>query len=801
VEDTLLSRFTRATINYGVTRSLTLGGGVEYLSSVKSSPAMPFINGSFSLFKNILIAGEYTYGVRAKGTLSYRMPSNLQLDLNYTKYDKNQTAINYNYLEERKAALSFPLKAGKISSYQRFTFYQIVLPATNYITGEWMFSGSLYGVGTSLSTNALFIGNTKPGIYSNLSLALKLPGSIIMRPQAQYGYTQKKLLSAKVTFEKHLLEHGFLNLSLEQNMISDIRLAELGFRYDFSFAQTGLSVRQSDKKTTLVQYARGSIINDGKSKYIGFDNRNNVGKGGITIIPYLDINANGVKDRGEPKVFGLNLHTNGGRIEKSERDTTIRILGLEPYTSCFIDLDPNSFDNIAWKLPVQTLNVTVDPNMLKHIELPVTVAGEASGNVTLLKNGEKKGIGRIILSIYATNLKSAGKTLTEEDGYFSYLGLAPGSYIVCVDTAQLRRLGMKSEPQSMKFDIAAKINGDVADGLNFTLQMTVPDTLLPKVTGKPGVRRDTIIVHEVTQELVTISEDSYAIQLGAFRVKSNADGLRGKLQTLLGRKVEIILEDNYYKVRINDIRDRKQVDDIIELLKKNEITELWVISLKAKKQLVRIVAQDTINTEEEISMQLGAFRRKANAIRLKDQLESATKEKVIIITENGFYKVRVVGLPILRQTVLEEMKRLQPLRKIRLNDIWVVPVKAPQAEEIVPAVVREVVSAEKIKGRTAVPSLARPDSALRLIANKIVIPVIPPEPTLSIQVGSFVKRSDALRAQKRIAAKFKREVELVQQYEYYFVIIHGFYTRRETFPFYPELAGMGYNKVSVINRK
>jgi hypothetical protein len=198
------------------------------------------------------------------------------------------------------------------------------------------------------------------------------------------------------------------------------------------------------------------------------------------------------------------------------------------------------------------------------------------------------------------------------------------------------------------------------------------------------------------------------------------------------------------------------------------------------------------------------------------------KEKVIIVTEDGYYKVRVVGLPILKQTILEVMKKLPPpLRQLGLKDMWILPVKTPQPVEIPPAVVRpevlpkqievpmEVppavvkpeVTPKQIEGKTEVPDLAKAGSTLKLVANKIVIPVIPPEPKISLQVGSFFKRSEALRAQRRISVKFKREVVLVQQFEYYFIIIPGFYTRRETFPYYPELAGMGYNKVSVIERK
>ena len=115
------------------------------------------------------------------------------------------------------------------------------------------------------------------------------PANLIIRPQTQYGFSDSKFQTVKVGLEKHLFENGFLNLSFEKNFVNDLILAELGFRYDFSFAQAGASVRQSDKKTSFVQYARGSLIYDNKTNYLGTDNRPNVGKGGISVIPYLDL--------------------------------------------------------------------------------------------------------------------------------------------------------------------------------------------------------------------------------------------------------------------------------------------------------------------------------------------------------------------------------------------------------------------------------------------------------------------------------------------------------------------------------
>ncbi len=812
VEDSLKSRFSRASVNYGVTRSLTVGGGVEYLSSVTSAPAMPYLNASLRITNNLLLSGEYTYGVRAKGTLTYRLPSNLQFDLNYAWYEKDQKAINYNYREERKAVVSMPLRIGKFSSYQRLTLYQIVLPASKYTTGEWMFSGSIFGVNTNLTTYALFIDKEKPYFYSNLSVALRLPAGFVLMPQAQYGYTQNKLLSAKVGLEKHLLEHAFLNMSYEQNFRNDIKMAELGFRYDFSFAQTGVSVRQSNKKTTFVQYARGSLINDRQTKYLGTDNRPNVGKGGISIVPFIDFNSNGRKDPGEPKAYGLNLRANGGRVEKSDRDTTIRILGLEPYINCFIELDPNSFENVAWRLPKQTFNVAVDPNILKLIEIPVIVAGEANGNVSLDKDGEKKGLGRIIIGIYSSNFKPSGKTLTEDDGYFSYFGLAPGKYFIKIDTAQLRKLGMTSKPETLQFNIEGGIEGDVVDGLDFTLKMKPGDTTVisPVTPEKPVVRKDTtyIIIHEVTEELLTIMEDSWAIQIGAFKQRSNAERLRRKLKALLGKDAQIVIEGDYYRVRILGINTRKEVDENVSALHQLGFNELWIIRLLAKQQQrLLITKEDSIARIKEtiietpvpvftpyMSIQIGAFRKESNALALRNRLSGTLDKKVVIVTEDGYYKVRITGF-----ASREEMERILPsLGLLGLRDIWIIPVKK-QKEQIPPSIQQPVV----VQLDTIPNAAVQPDTTHKVVEKKIEAPVIEekpvaPEPTVALQVGIFYKKSQALRAQKRITTKLNLPVDIVLQWDYYHVIVTGFFTREETYKYYPELAGLGYPGISLI---
>lgn len=96
VEDTLSSRFSRTSVNYGLTNKMTIGAGYEYLSSVTSGAMMPFVNTSFSLTSNLLMSIDYAHSVRTKASLSYRFPStkkNLKARFLQMKMSLNRSEI------------------------------------------------------------------------------------------------------------------------------------------------------------------------------------------------------------------------------------------------------------------------------------------------------------------------------------------------------------------------------------------------------------------------------------------------------------------------------------------------------------------------------------------------------------------------------------------------------------------------------------------------------------------------------------------------------------------------------------
>jgi hypothetical protein len=468
VQDTVHSLFSRIQMNYGLTRHVTVGGGVEYLSSISNGKKiMPFANASLRLAPNMLFSGEYTYGVRARGILSYRLPSNLQLELNYTRYTKDQKAIIYNFREERKVVISKPFLSRNFSLFTRVTLNQIILPETRYTSTEWLLSGALFKVATNLTTYAIFQPRENPYVYSNLALSFRLPGQLLITPQVQYEYNSNKLIAARCEAGRYLFHNGYLNVSYEKNFKSRISNISIGLRYDFSFSQIGFSALHSNHLTTLVQSAKGSLMHNGKADYTSASNRNRLGTGGVMLVPFLDINNNGKHDAGEPRVYGLRVKSNGGQLVNNLRDTAVTITEMEAYENYFIELQRNSFDNIAWQVKKPVISIMIEPNQLRLIEVPVSIIGEVSGTVYLQDKTGKNGLGRIKVCIYREDGSMAACLLTESDGYFNFMGLAPGKYTAELDKTQIRNLRMKVTPQTIPFQISNNKDGDVIDELEF----------------------------------------------------------------------------------------------------------------------------------------------------------------------------------------------------------------------------------------------------------------------------------------------------------------------------------------------
>lgn len=469
IENEQYDRFSRININYGLTRYMTVGAGIEYLSSITSNPVMPFINTSMRFSPGLIFSGEYTHNVRSKGVLRYQTPSNLNLEVVYTKYKRGQKAIIYHHLEERKAVLSKPFKIRKLMLFSQLSFSQIILPESQNTNSEFLFSATFSAITTRVTNHVILQEARTPYLFSIFYLSLRLPARIFIVTQAQYDHNRKSFISFRSGVEKHIKRQGFLTFSYEKNLVTAFRSFEIGFRYNFSFSQAALLTRFNNNSVVTVQSAKGGISYNHNSRSPYANTRINVGKGAVSIVSFLDINGDGKRNPGEAKVAGVIPSINGALFEYNSKDTSYAASNLSPYTDYRIELVQGSSESISWQLKNKSIQVTIEPNYFQQIEVPVLVVGEVSGTISFNDAKGKRGIGRIKINFYKNDSILVGSTVSEEDGYFSFLGLPPGSYKASVDPSQLSKLWMTAFPEALPFDIRSLKEGDIVDGLEINL--------------------------------------------------------------------------------------------------------------------------------------------------------------------------------------------------------------------------------------------------------------------------------------------------------------------------------------------
>jgi hypothetical protein len=462
---------------------MTIGAGVEYLSSITKHPFLPFVTANWTPAANLLITAEYSYGLRAKGLITYRLPSNFQVDINYSKYEKGQTHINTSSFEERRFSFSLPVRHRGFFLFSKLTINQLIRPIGKFnvnskyslipkrkTTGmEWLFSATFRGLSANLTTTRMPTDSTLTYTFSNLSIFCRLPAGFLLRPQVQYAHEQRRIMTMRYEVEKQLSAKGVFSFSYEKNFTSRTENVSLGFRFDLSFVKLSLAATNNNNKTQLSQSLKGSLFFEGSTPAIQASNRNNVGKGGVVLLPFLDLNGNGKKELDEPKFTNLNFRIKGGRMLRLSKDSLTRIIDLTPFTNYVIEIDPGSLTNIAWQIKNKKIAVSIEPNLILPIEIPISVMGEVSGRVSIKKDNEIKGLSRIVIGIYDAGKNRIASILSESDGVFNFLGLLPGTYVACIDDTQLQSLQLSSSSPQLDFTIPVTREGAIIEGLEFIL--------------------------------------------------------------------------------------------------------------------------------------------------------------------------------------------------------------------------------------------------------------------------------------------------------------------------------------------
>lgn len=462
--------FGRADINYGLFRYLTIGAGAEYLSSLGSRSFLPFARITLQPYRKMIFNGEYVHNVRAGGTASLYFSKSLNMELEYQRYAKNQTAVPFKPLEERKAGLMIPFRIKTTSGYFRAGFYQQCFTGFDYIQAVGTLSYNIRQLSINSTNQISWSGTASAYPLSDLSLSYRFRHGFTSRLMAQYDFRTNAMMSMRGELEKRFLK-GIISAFYERNFFYNENSVNVSFRYDLPFTRANTSVSMNGSSLTTSLGAQGGFSTGSGKGYFYSSYNAQTGKGGVALYPFLDVNHNGIFDPGEKMVRLHALKIMGSKVLYREKDSVIRLPELNPFTRYMIEFSDNDLENVAWRFVRKKWSVLIDPNQFKRVDVPVIPVGEVSGMVYVERNGLLRGTGRLLVNIYNQgDTVPLTRVMTESDGYLYYLGLPPGDYTATVDASQLSRLGLTVSPPVVEFSIRTDENGDIVEGVDFILR-------------------------------------------------------------------------------------------------------------------------------------------------------------------------------------------------------------------------------------------------------------------------------------------------------------------------------------------
>ena len=184
LQDSISSRFGRAEFNYGVNRIMTVGGGMEYLSSISNGPFIPFVTATLQPFSKLTLFGEYAHGVKARGLLNYYFRKDASLEIDYAKFVEGQLATIFNAPEERKIKLSIPFRYKIMTGFAKFDYTQLVYETFIYDQSNIMLSAYYKQFSANSATLFNWIDSHPPYVTTDLALSYRMKKGLTVRPSA-----------------------------------------------------------------------------------------------------------------------------------------------------------------------------------------------------------------------------------------------------------------------------------------------------------------------------------------------------------------------------------------------------------------------------------------------------------------------------------------------------------------------------------------------------------------------------------------------------------------------------------------
>ncbi len=170
LQNEMADRFVRADFQYGLFRNLTIGGGVEHLSSLNGETLVPFLSFNFKQNPGFSIQGDYVHRVRTAIALNLLILKYFDCTLEYNLYKKGQKVIPFMPLEEWKAGIYFPIRFKYLNSSISVDYLRQRLTELANTQANVNLSLSFWNFNLTGSAQINWIGSSAKRVFNTYSL-------------------------------------------------------------------------------------------------------------------------------------------------------------------------------------------------------------------------------------------------------------------------------------------------------------------------------------------------------------------------------------------------------------------------------------------------------------------------------------------------------------------------------------------------------------------------------------------------------------------------------------------------------
>ncbi len=454
---TLCNAALNADLHYGVSRRVTVRGGVEgYSRDSLSDLIHPYAVATGLIGNAITLEGEAVGSGWVRGAVRFEPSLNFRLGTGYTAFD---ATVERSVIapQGRRSQWLFDAFVRPIPSLASFYLQGTAEldEGVDLDMSRARLQASVQAGGVRLYPYVRFerfvptLGETTRNQYAGLTAyANGRPawGSVLsglwFRGDVEAGGTGDGVNLAAVTVSRSF------GPALRVEGGAAWRRSVPGTTFTFSIVSylpalqaTTTAIAPTEGLGGVYQTVQGALVYDKNLGRVTANPNPGIQRSGVSGTVFIDDNANGTQDPGEPGAIDVRVIV-GSFTARTDSNGQYHVWDVPAFEPVLVQIDSTSLDNPLYVPAFASASLQPPPNAYRQLDLPMVAGAVLEGRV-MQDGAPLPGITLVLTH------RANGKTTsiaTFSDGSFYVLGVKPGRYTLEVDPRDLSARRLTGEP-------------------------------------------------------------------------------------------------------------------------------------------------------------------------------------------------------------------------------------------------------------------------------------------------------------------------------------------------------------------